>query len=302
MLLTLSNRAVAAPEPATVCLQGYRRPACSRLATTAGRSDDPPMHEGELETRHTCDRRGFTLVELLVVILLVVVLAGVALLLAGRMRDKADNATAVLNMRQIGVAIACFMSDNQRLPRFSGTGVSAAYSTANKLTHAFVLQPYLGIDEPSSTLRYAEIFKPPGLKRGMMNGKSGWQELTCFAMYSTNDITKTKAFLPKGTVSDSAGIDVGPFGRTGTGGNPTSEGWNSAMLESGLQKFSDANGGRIVNLSMVPAMLEINAAFPTIKGSWPWPVPSKPVRGDHVNVLYFDWHVGSVKPDYFYKP
>lgn len=247
-------------------------------------------------------RRGFTLTELLIVILIVAVLATVVFTLATRMRDKAHNVTAVMNMRQIGVGIATYLSDNQRLPRFAGTGVSAALSTANKLTHAHVLQPYLGLEEPTSKVRYAEVFMPPGLKRDAMNGRTNWYELTSFAMYSTNDIHKSKAYLPKGTVSDSAGIDVGPFGRTGTGGNPTSEGWSAVMLESGLQRFSEANGGKVVSLSMVPAMMEINAEYPTIKGSWPWTVPSKVLRGSHVNVLYFDWHVGAVNPDYFYKP
>lgn len=251
---------------------------------------------------HEHSRPGFTLTELLVVILIVAVLATVAFALASRMREKADNVKAVMNMRQVGVGIATYLSDNQRLPRFSGTGVSAALSTANKLTHAAVLQPYLGLEEPTSQMRYAEIFMPPGLKRDLMRGKANWYELTNFAMYSTNDIHKNKAYLPKGTVNDSAGIDVGPFGRTGTGGNPTSEGWTAAMLESGVQKFADANGGKIVTLSMVPALMEINAQYPTIKGSWPWPVPATPIRRDRVNVLYFDWHVDSVAPDYFFKP
>ena len=185
---------------------------------------------------------------------------------------------------------------------FSGTGVSAAVSTGNKLTHAYVLQSYLGLPEPTSKVRYAEIFRPPGLKRDNMSGKSNWYDVTCYAMYSTNDIHKSKAFFPKGVMTDSSGADVGPFGRNGSGGNPTTEGWSAAMMESALVKYSNDNGDRIANLTMVPAMLEINSTYPGIKGSWPWAVPKVPVRGDHVNVLYFDGHAGSVPPDYFYKP
>lgn len=245
---------------------------------------------------------GFTLTEMMVVIIIVAILATVSISITTRMRDRANDVLSVMNMRQVGVALGGYMSENQKLPRFSGTGVSAALSTNNKLAHACVLQSYLGLEEPTTKIQYAEVFKPPGLKSDQMSGRTNWYELTCYAMYSTNDIHKSKAYLPKGTMADSAGVDVGPFGRTGTGGNPTSEGWSSAVLEKGLQKFATDNGGELPDLSMVPAMMEINAEYPSIKGGWPWPVPSTPVRGDHVNVLYFDWHVGSVKPDYFFKP
>lgn len=249
-------------------------------------------------------RRAFTLVELMVVILIVITLASLTFLVVSRMRARADNVLAITNMRQIGLGIASYMSDEGHLPRFVGTGVSPVYcSHGNHSTrHANVLHPYLGLGEQTSTDQYAEIFRPPGLKTSNMSGKKNWYELTCYAMYSTNDVHKSKAYFPKGVMADSAGIDVGPFGRTGTGGNPTSEGWSPGVMDRALTKFSADNGGKIVDVSMIPAMLEINAEYPKANGSWPWPVPQKVLRGDHVNVLYFDWHVGSVKPDYFYKP
>lgn len=250
----------------------------------------------------TSDTAGFTLTEMMVVIIIVVTLAVLSFSIINKMRNRANDALAVANMRQIGEAIATFASENQRLPRFAGAGVSPALSTANTLTQAYVLRSYLGLPEPTGTIHRAEIFKPPGLKPSNMSGKQNWYELTCYVMYSTNDIHKSKAYLPKGVMADSTGADVGPFGRNGTGGNPSTEGWPLGMLDRAMSKFSSDNGGRIVDLSMIPAMMEINAEHPTIKGSWPWPVPEKPVRGDHVNVLYFDWHVGSVKPDFFFKP
>lgn len=289
--VTLSNE-----EGHGACLQVY---LCQNSLTLAGRAralDIGPMFRSNPLRAHRYS--GFTLTELLVVIVIVAVLATISLTMVRRMRDRANDSLAVMNMRQVGVGIAGFMSDNQRLPRFSGTGVSSSLSTANTLTHAYVLQSYLGLEEPTSKIRYAELFKPPGLKKDQMNGKVNWYELTCYGMYSTNDIHKSKAYLPKGTISDSAGIDIGPFGRNGTGGNPTSDGWSAAILDRALQKFATDNGGVTPDLSMVPAMMELNAK----QKQWPWPIPSTPIRGDHVKVLYFDWHVGSVKPDYFFKP
>lgn len=291
------------PHGELACLQVYH----TRNSLPLADAEQTPHVQGmrkpnPSDASHARSRNGFTLTEVLVVILIVAVLATVVISLVTRMRHKSNDVTAVLNMRQIGVALAGYMSDHQRLPRFAGTGVSAEISNGGKLTQVNVLQSYLGLSEPTAKTQYAEVFKPPGLKRDQMSGRANWYEVTCYAMYSTNDVHKSKAYLPKGTHSDSAGVDVGPFGRTGTGGNPTSEGWSSALLDKALQKYSNDNGGKQVDLSMVPAMMEINAEHPTIKGSWPWPVPSEPVRGDHVNVLYFDWHVGSVKPDYFFKP
>lgn len=247
-------------------------------------------------------RCGFTLVELLVVILIIITLAALSFSVVSKMRDRANNIAAITKMREIGTGINMYLSDNNRLPRFSGTGVSSALSTANTLTHAYVLQSYLGLPEPTSTKQYAEVFRPPGLKTENMSGAKNWYDVTAYAMYSTNDIHKSKAFFPKGVMTDSTGADVGPFGRNGTGGNPSSEGWSPALFDSALAKYSAENNGKIVDISMVPMMLDINAQYPGIKGSWPWTVPQKPVRKDHVNVLYFDGHVGSVKPDYFYKP
>ncbi|MEN9975148.1 MAG: hypothetical protein RLZZ282_1154 [Verrucomicrobiota bacterium] len=244
-------------------------------------------------------RRAFTLVELLVVISIILTLAAVSLTAFSKMRGRADNIRAISNMRQIGVAISSYMSDNDHLPTFETVGVSPDLSTANPYTQAYVLQPYLGIAEPTSTKTYPEIFRPPGLKRENMGGRKNWYDLTCYGLYSADHIASSKAYLPKGVVSDSDGQDVPPFGRAVPNGNSI-DGWKAAQLDAALAKYSEDNGGRIATLSKVPAMLELNAEYPSPGGGWPQPVPKKPVGGDHVNVLYFDWRVEAVHPKFFY--
>ena len=246
-------------------------------------------------------RRGFTLVELLVVISIILTLAAMSLTVFSKMRARADNILAISNMRQIGVALSSYMSDNDHLPTFADVGVSPAISTANPYTQAYVLQPYLALAEPTSKVVYAEIFRAPGLKRDNMAGRKNWYDVTCYALYSANNIASTKAYLPRGVMTDSEGVDVGPFGRV-VGNGPPVAGWRAAQLDAALAKYSADNGGRIATLSKVPAMLEINAEYPSTAGAWPWPVPKKPVRGDHVNVLYFDWRVEEVHPRFFYTP
>jgi len=246
-------------------------------------------------------RRGFTLVELLVVIAIILTLAAVSMAVFTKARAKADNVLAITNMKQIGIALASYLSDNDRLPTFMDTGVSPAISTGNPYTQAYVLQSYLGLGEPTNQIQYAQIFRAPGLHPDNMGGKQHWYEVTCYAMYNSDYLTPTKAYFPKGVVTDDDGLDIGPFGRVTTTGTPT-DGWKAAQLDSALSKYSSDNGGRIATLSMVPAMLEINALYPSAKGAWPWAVPRKPLRGDHVNVLYFDWRVEAVTPKFFYTP
>jgi prepilin-type processing-associated H-X9-DG protein len=249
-------------------------------------------------------RGGFTLVEMMVVIIIIITLAVLSFSIISKMRDRANNVLAMANMRQVGVGIGSYLSDQGHLPRFSGTGVSARYSTKYNTTHAAVLQSYLGLAEPTDKDQYAPVLQPPGLKSDNMAGQKNWYDVTAYAMYSTNDIHPSKAYFPKGILVDSANRDVGPFGRNGSGasGDPATNGWTTAIMDRALAKYSADNAGKIADLSMVPCMMEINAKYPTIKGTWPWKVPQLPVRGDHVNVLYFDWHVDSVKPDYFFKP
>lgn len=251
-------------------------------------------------TRSRHSQPGFTLVELLVVVVIVITLAFLTLAVVIRMRERANNILAVSNMRQIGSAISSYLSENDHLPAFNDAGVSPALSTADPLTQAYVLQPYLGLAEPTATVQYPEVFRAPGLKPENMGGKKKWYEVVAHAMYSTEHIHASKAYLPTGVVTDTEGQDVGPFGRVG--GTATSPGWKTGQLDAGLAKYSADNGGKIATLSMVPAMLEINAEHPSIAGSWPWPVPQKTLRGSYVNVLYFDWRVESVAPTFFYEP
>ena len=71
---------------------------------------------------------GFTLVELLVVIVIIAALAGLAAPMVMRQRKKADQTQALSNARQVGMALLDFDSEYGRFPD-SSTSASVATNT-----------------------------------------------------------------------------------------------------------------------------------------------------------------------------
>jgi prepilin-type N-terminal cleavage/methylation domain-containing protein len=75
-------------------------------------------------------RRGFTLVELLVVIVIIAALAGLTAPMVIRQRKKADQTEAVNNARQIGLALFEFETEYSKFPDAeTATAVAAATET-----------------------------------------------------------------------------------------------------------------------------------------------------------------------------
>ena len=87
-------------------------------------------------------RRGFTIVELLVVVAIIIVLAALAFTVAGRGQKAAKSASTLANLRDIGVGVAGWMSDNNQFfpPAWDNT-------SGRNQSYAQVLDPYVNGEE-----------------------------------------------------------------------------------------------------------------------------------------------------------
>ncbi|HEY3414137.1 MAG TPA: prepilin-type N-terminal cleavage/methylation domain-containing protein [Armatimonadota bacterium] len=89
------------------------------------------------------DRRGFTLIEMLVVVAIIGILAGILFPVFARARDAAFQTQCISNLRQLGVSLQAYMNDNEdKFPLavdFTDYPLTAAAYEGSNIPHAVAL-------------------------------------------------------------------------------------------------------------------------------------------------------------------
>ncbi|MDR1279570.1 MAG: type II secretion system GspH family protein [Opitutaceae bacterium] len=213
-------------------------------------------------------RAAFTLTELLVVIAVIGILAGILLPVVSIVRTSARTASCKSNLRQIGVGIHLYIQDNKGfLPGPFAYGVSQGYKKTsgennNRYFFAF-LAPYLDLPEAKTDVRQARHGLCPG-----------W----LVAMASTPEDQRGSVYVLNHNLQDTDGSQWSPWGHKSI--NPP-------------QPFSRLTPEQLTRSWALQDADKKSVGDTVRNDSTVGNCPLLPVHGNSRNTLYFDAHVGS---------
>ena len=106
-------------------------------------------------------RRGFTLIELLVVIAIISILASMLFPSFSRARESARRISCINNLKQVGISIAMYTSDNdERYPLGCPWWFASAGGLPNTPQLSTVLQPYTKSFQVFSCQSWTGVYRP----------------------------------------------------------------------------------------------------------------------------------------------
>jgi prepilin-type processing-associated H-X9-DG protein len=213
--------------------------------------------------------RGFTMVELLVILAITAVLAALLLPAMARARRKAEQTSCVSNLKQLGHALQLYIDDNEDSlpgPLWNGVQASADANSSEEFLH--YAAPYLGIpaltDEPTIV--------PVAACPGYIASAPG--------VHSIRDMEGRISYLLNPNIDPRPGAKLRPFGYP-------------KPLEQPLKRSKVLTYGSPAELFAITDADKGNVTDPSV--SWWGDLPYSPVHGSTRNQVFFDWHVTSVR-------
>ncbi len=144
---------------------------------------------------------GFTLVELLTVVAIIGVLAAIMIPVVGGVRERVKASNCATNLRQTGLAIQTYISDNQGfLPPVGHLGI-APYFNPDTRNFQQALLPYLSVAKSTSWAASGKSYSPtldcPGYK--------GTVGTSCFSIRETVTTADGESLIPWARLFDIGG-------------------------------------------------------------------------------------------------
>lgn len=212
----------------------------------------------------------FTLVELLVVVAIIAVLAGLIFAASGKIRAMGDRTKCVSNLRQVGAAMASYMGDHDgSLPGPLWTWQSCWARNGDYGSLGTVLAPYVGISPDADTQKVPILICP------------SWQR---DAPYKEDElyILNSEVMLDGTKINPWGDADIADR-NGGPGLDP--DGRDTPRKLAGITDIS---------LPQTWAMQEWDQQSDGPRGKTWSGIAKKPVHGEVRNALFFDFHVAPV--------
>lgn len=148
-----------------------------------------------------CVSWNFTLTELLIVISIIVILAGLLLPALNKAREKARSIACINTVKTYGLAYRNYADDNNdylTLPCGPNSNVEDPWKNGRQLWYfAYFLGGYLGLHGISNTYNVQDKFKCPSMKKNEPNIASNW----CYTQEAASAPKKSSLFKrPSATI------------------------------------------------------------------------------------------------------
>ncbi len=218
--------------------------------------------------------RAFTLIEVLVVVSIIAVLAGLLLTSLSSITKSGDDTKCVSNLRQVAMAVNAYASDNDdtlpgpltrgQYPFFHGSSLSG-----------FIVS-YLGLSK--TNLQWVpenSVFVCPSFARAA-EATPGFQSVT------------TYGWIPNYIAANYGDTGIRPWGYPL---DPLRPALKRASLASQLVPSTQ----RPENATTAVAYREVSRVIEYRTGmmpDWFYRLPDRALHGGHLNAIFWDWHVG----------